>query len=178
MTIRKTSDIGSLAIRSKSRKVSDYHSPSVRKIIKDLTDTMRKENLVGISAPQIGINERIFLSEIRNTTYRKNIAKEDNLRVFINPEIISQSTKKIEGYEGCGSVASAGLFGPVKRHVSIKVRAFDEKGEKFELEAKGFLARIIQHEIDHLNGIVFIDRVTDTKKLLGREEYIKKQGKK
>ena len=79
----------------------------------------------------------------------------------------------VDGYEGCGSVASGGLFGLVKRPETISIQASNENGEKFELETSGLLARIIQHEVDHLNGVCFIDKITDTKKLLGREEYIK-----
>lgn len=177
MAIKKTAEIGSEVIRSKSKEIDKINSPKVRKIIKDLIDTMRNENLVGISAPQIGIGSRIFITEIRKTTFRKNISELDTLRVFINPTITKTSKKLVEGYEGCGSVASAGLFGIVKRPETISVRAISEKGDEFELETSGLLARVIQHEIDHLNGICFIDKVTDTKKLLGRQEYIK-QGKK
>lgn len=177
MAIKKTSEIGSKVIRSRAKQVGKIISPRVRKIIADLTDTMRYENLVGIAAPQIGSGSRIFVTEIRKTTFRKNISNPDPLRVFINPTLTRTSKKLVGGYEGCGSVASAGLFGLVKRPETISVRALNEKGESFELESSGFLARVIQHEIDHLNGICFIDKITDTKKLLGRQEYIK-MGKK
>lgn len=177
MAIKKTSEIGSKIIRSRARKVDKVASAKVRKIIADLTDTMRHENLVGIAAPQIGSGSRIFVTEIRKTTFRKNISNPDPLRVFINPIVTRTSKKLVGGYEGCGSVASAGLFGIVKRPETISVRALNGKGESFELETSGFLARVIQHEIDHLNGICFIDRVTDTRRLLGRQEYIK-MGKK
>jgi peptide deformylase len=143
-----------------------------------MTDTMRRENLVGIAAPQIGIGQRIFLSEIRKTLARKNVKKPDKLRVFINPVIISRSKKMANGYEGCGSVARGGIFGPVRRSASVTVRAEDAHGKKFTLKASGLLARVIQHEMDHLNGTVFIDLVKDTKTLLGRDEYVKKMKKK
>ncbi len=173
MSIKKISEIGSKVIRTKAIPVVNVSLPRLKKVIADLTDTMRYEGLVGIAAPQIGIGGRIFLTEIRKTKIRKDIKSLDPLRVFINPTITRTSKKFVNGYEGCGSVAHGGLFGIVKRPKTIAVRARNEHGEEFELETGGLLARIIQHEIDHLNGICFIDRVTDTKKLLGREEYIK-----
>lgn len=178
MAIKKTSEIGNKVIRSRSKEVEKITSLRVKKIIVDLVDTMRHVNLVGMAAPQIGIGSRIFVTEIRKTITRKNISKPDPLKVFINPKITKTSKKLVDGYEGCGSVASGGLFGIVRRPETVSVRAFDETGEKFELETSGLLARIIQHEIDHLDGICFIDKVTDTKKLLGRQEYIKMGRKK
>ena len=131
-----------------------------------------------MAAPQIGVGKRIFVTEVRKTIIRKNISKLDPLRVFINPVITNFSKKLVGGYEGCGSVASGCLFGIVKRPERISVQAYNQDGEKFELETGGLLARIIQHEIDHLHGICFIDKITDTKELLGREEYIKLNKKK
>jgi peptide deformylase len=133
---------------------------------------MRHHNLVGMAAPQIGRSLRIFVTEIRKTTYRKNISDVDAVRVFINPRLVEKSKQQVVGYEGCGSVASALLFGPVKRPRTVTVSAQDAEGRRLQLKATGLLARVIQHENDHLNGIVFLDRVTDTRKLLGREEYI------
>lgn len=173
MAIKKTKEIGSAIIRSRSREVKDISSKRVRKIIVDLTDTMRYTDLIGMAAPQIGIGDRIFVTEIRKTLVRKDISILDPLRVFINPQITRTSKKCTDGYEGCGSVASGDLFGIVKRPETISVKAYDENGEEFELETSGLHARIIQHEIDHLNGVCFIDKITDPTKLLGREEYIK-----
>ena len=143
----------------------------------DLTDTMRHTNLIGMAAPQIGIGERIFVTEIRKTAIRKDISLIDPLRAFINPKITRFSKKCTDGYEGCGSVASGELFGIVKRPETISVRAYDENGEEFELETSGLHARIIQHEIDHLNGVCFLDKITSSKTLLGRQEYIKMRKK-
>lgn len=173
MAIRKTSEIGSVVIRTRAKEIDGTPSTRVNKIIVDLTDTMRHTNLVGMAAPQIGVGSRIFVTEIRKTILRKDISLLDPLRVFINPKITKTSKKLVSDYEGCGSVANGGLFGPVMRPETIAVRVHDQKGEEFEFETSGLLARIIQHEIDHLNGVCFIDRITDTKKLLGREEYIK-----
>jgi len=128
-----------------------------------------------MAAPQIGKRWRIFVSEIRQTTYRKNISKSDSLRIFVNPKITWQSKKQQIGYEGCGSVAAAQLFGSVKRAESIICEALDKNGKPFELKASGFLARIIQHEMDHLSGMVFLDRISDSRTLMDRRTYVDSQ---
>ena len=173
MAIKKVSEIGSEVIRSKAVHVKDAISAKTQRVVRDLIDTMRNVGLVGKAAPQIGVGERIFVTEIRKVKTRKDVKVLDPLRVFINPMIISSSKKCVDGYEGCGSVALGNLFGVVKRPEVISVRAFNELGEEFIFETGGLLARIIQHEIDHLNGTCFIDKVTDTRKLLGRGEYLK-----
>ena len=174
MIIKSITQVGNPIIRRKSKKVISVVSPQIKKIVKDLTDTMRGTSLglVGISAPQIGHNLRILATEIRKTPYRKP-NELDKLRVFINPKITFMSKKQISGYEGCGSVASSGIFAKVPRSYQITVEALDEKNEPFILEAKGLLARVIQHEFDHLEGIVFLDRVVDMKSVMSREEYLK-----
>ena len=177
MAIKKTFQIGSKPIRSRARLVRDVRSKKIQRIIRDLVDTMRHENLVGMAAPQIGERERVFVSEIQKTAVRKNPQK-DTLRIFVNPHIKNHSKHEVSGYEGCGSVGLANLFGPVRRFKTVIVSAVDGRGRPFELKASGLLARLIQHEIDHLNGIVFIDKVKNTRQLLGREEYIRLHGKK
>lgn len=172
MVIKQATQIGNKIIRQKAVAVKNATSANVRQTIRDLVDSMRYHNLVGMAAPQIGKNMRVFVSEIRTTTYRKNIAKADSLRVFINPKIIWKSKKMASGYEGCGSVAAAQLFGSVKRAQSVICTAIDEKGTPFKIKASGLLARIIQHETDHLNGIVFMDRMKDMRTLLDRQAYV------
>lgn len=172
MIIKSVTQVGNPIIRKKSKKITTVVSPKIKKIIKDLIDTMRFANLVGMSAPQIGYNFRIFVTEIRTTTLRKT-KEVDKLRVFINPRIINVSKKQVAGYEGCGSVAAAGIFGKVSRPNKITVEAFDENNKKFVFTARGLLSRVIQHEIDHLEGIIFLDKVSDKKSLMSREEYIK-----
>jgi peptide deformylase len=177
MSIKQTAQIGESVIRQKSEIVKNVSTRKVRQIIKDLVDSMRHADLVGMAAPQIGEDVRIFVSEIRRTAYRKDLSKSEPLRVFINPKIVWHSRKQVAGYEGCGSVASAGLFGSVKRSQSVICEALNENGKPFKIKASGLLARVIQHETDHLNGIVFIDRVSDTKKLMGRDAYVNSRKK-
>jgi peptide deformylase len=172
MIIKSVTQVGNPIIRRKSKKVMLVTSPKIKKIINDLTDSMRHSNLVGMSAPQIGQNLRVFVTEIRTTTLRKT--KElDKLRVFINPRIINKSKKLISGFEGCGSVAMSGIFGKVPRSKKITVSALDENGKKFILTTTGLLARVIQHEFDHLEGIIFLDKVFNKNSLMSREEYLK-----
>ena len=133
MAVQKISEISSKPIRSKSKKVLNIQGPHIKKLIKDLKDTMRYNNLVGIAAPQIGKSLRIFITEVRETKYRKKI-KPDPLRVFINPRIVSHSKRIVGGYEGCGSVASTIIFGPVKRYFSVVVRAQDQQGRDLNIK--------------------------------------------
>ncbi len=172
MSVKETIQIGNKVIRKKSSVVKDVSAQEVQEIVKDLVGAMRYNNLVGMAAPQIGKNYRIFVSEIRRTTYRKNINKNDSLKIFINPKITWRSKKQVDGYEGCGSVVSAQLFGEVKRSSSVICTALDKKGNFFTIKASGLLARVIQHEIDHLDGVVFIDRVSNTRTLLDKKAYI------
>lgn len=175
MVIKKITQIGNPIIRKKSKVVKSIASSNIKRIVKNLADSMRHYDLVGMAAPQIGKNLRIFVTEIRNRASRKKIKKEelDGLRIFINPKLKQFSERQVIGYEGCGSVARGDIFGKVKRAYGVSVEALDKKGDKFSLRATKLLARVIQHEFDHLEGIVFLDRVSDTKSLMSKEEYLK-----
>ena len=174
MIVRKATQLGNPVIRTKAKPVSP-NTKVTKKVITDLIDSMRHHGLVGMAAPQIGTSLRIFVTEIRKTQYR-NKEQSEKLRVFINPRITSFSKKTIKAWEGCGSVASANLFGMTRRPTSIRIVAQDQNGEKFELEAKGLLAQVIQHEMDHLNGRVFTDHA-DPKTYMSRPEYLKMKGR-
>jgi peptide deformylase len=167
------SQIGEPVIRKKALKVIDCLSKETRKTVRDLVDSMRHHTLVGMAAPQIGVSSRVFVTEIRETKLRKAHRADDvdDLRVFINPKVVSVSDKTAKGWEGCGSVACTALFAKVDRPTEITVTAHDAKGVKFTLTAKGLLARVIQHEIDHLNGIIFTD-TADPKTFMSREPYL------
>ncbi len=179
MAIKSTVQIGDPVIRARAKRVADPLSAQTKRIVRDLIDSMRADNLVGMAAPQIGESVRIFVSEIRSTVYREKSEKEiDSIRVFINPVIVEKSSKLATDFEGCGSVAQAGLFGKVPRPAKVTIRAQDSNGDMFEGVATGLLARIIQHEMDHLDGKVFLDRMKDMKTLEGKQQYIAKNGKK
>lgn len=174
MVITTVTELGNPILRKKAKLVTNSTTKHIKKIIEDLTDTMRHLELVGMAAPQIGKSVRVFVTEIRKTKLRKQVASRKivKLRIFVNPEILEQSTLQVEDWEGCGSVASAQLFGLVKRSKTITVRAQDENGDLFTLTATDLLARIIQHEYDHLEGVIFTDKAKSSS-FMSRSEYVK-----
>jgi peptide deformylase len=172
MAVRKTIQIGDPRLKAENLVVKDFNDPRIKKVIQDLKDTMIKNDLVGMAAPQVGYNYKIFITQPKKTKYRK-LPKGDKLRIYINPKIIKSSKEQSIGYEGCGSVLNGNLFGPVKRSREIIIEAFNEKEERFQLRCDGILARVIQHENDHMVGIEFTEKIFDYKKLVAREFYIK-----
>ncbi len=171
MTQKDITQVGNEIIRQKSVKVNFPLSKGDKQVIKDLIDTMQAGVLVGISAPQIGVSKQIFITQPRTTKYRNEESSE--LKVFINPKIIEYSEKEEIEYEGCGSVAESNLFGEVNRSISIDIEYYSEDGKKHKDIFEGFIARIIQHEVDHLNGVVFVDRLYSTKTIMSGGEYKK-----
>ncbi|MFH0755042.1 MAG: peptide deformylase [bacterium] len=177
MIIKNIIQIGNPILSRKLKSVLNIKLKKTQGAIRNLIDSLHYDNnLIGISAPQIGKNLRIFITEIRKTKNRNNVA--DKLRVFINPKIIWSSKSEVIIYEGCGSVAYSKIFGPVRRPRKIIIEALDEKGNRFELKADKMLSRVIQHEYDHLDGITFIEKVTDIRKVMSLEEYRKMMIKK
>jgi peptide deformylase len=131
-------------LRKKSQTIKEIDE-KVLKLAQDMIETMEKNNGAGLSACQVGENIRMFV-----------VPKELSQQwLFINPEIIKISRKTETMEEGCLSLPN--VFLPIKRATSLKVKALDEKGKEFKLKAKDLLARIIQHELDHLNGILITD---------------------
>ncbi|MBI3572914.1 MAG: peptide deformylase [Candidatus Kerfeldbacteria bacterium] len=166
MIIYQAAQIGDPVIRKKSAVVKSVKTQQAQKIIHDLIDSMRHHHLVGMAAPQIGKNVRIFVTEIRKTKFRKHLKTLDPLRVFVNPKIIRRSRSVGLGMEGCGSVASAQIFGSVPRPKEVQIEALDEYGHTFVLSVRGLLARVVQHELDHLDGLIFLDRMKTMKSLI------------
>jgi len=171
--IRETLQAGDPRLKAHCSDVRNCKSSKVEQIIQDLIDSMRSNQLIGMAAPQIGENRRIFVTEPRETETR--IGNQiDELRIYINPQIIESSEKQGVIWEGCGSFARSTIFGPVMRPQEITVEAQDATGKTFQLVCDGILARVIQHENDHLNGIEFIEKVTDIKELIDRDIFLKK----
>jgi peptide deformylase len=160
--------VGSKVIREKAAAISVPLGNADTQLIETMIVAMRQKELVGIAAPQVGKSKRVFISEIRAN--RRGVP-EDALRVFINPEIISYSGEKQVDYEGCGSVADANLFGEVERSLSVTIRYQDKTGAQKIESFDGPLARIVQHEFDHLGGIVFTDKLYSTATLMSGSEY-------
>lgn len=170
MAIKKIIQSGHPGLKTKNKKVKTVNSPEIQKIIKDLENTLYKTGLIGIAANQINENYMIFITHPRTTNARK-LGKKDKLRIFINPDYKFKSKHESIIYEGCGSIGK--IFGPVKRPSEIEIQAIDIKGNKFSLKCNGILARVIQHEMDHLNGIEFIEKVYDYSKIISYEFYRK-----
>ncbi len=126
--------------------IDEILDTKTQKLIEDLMETLKSEkDGVGIASPQVGVNKRIIV-----------IDDKDLKGIFVNPRITSHSTQKTESKEGCLSVPD--VWGIVERYKKVHVKALDRQGKKVELKASGFPAVIFQHEIDHLDGILFIDR--------------------
>ena len=172
MAVRKTIQIGDPRLKAENKVVVNISDAKIKKVIKDLKDTMKKNDLIGLAAAQIGENYKLFITQPRKTKARK-LPFTDKVRVYINPKITRYSSEKNIIYEGCGSVSNGNLFGPVQRPREIVIRAHSEGGEKFQLRCDGILARGIQHEYDHLSGIEFTEKIYDYKKLTARKFYIK-----
>lgn len=142
--------------------VKDITSKQIKDVITKMQRALSKEDDgVAIAAPQIGVPLRIFV--VSGRLLAKNQEEEQPDMVFINPEIVKLSRKKQKMEEGCLSVRW--LYGQVERSEKATVRAYDERGKAFTKGASGILAQAFQHEIDHLNGILFIDKATDLQDL-------------
>lgn len=131
-------------LRKKSKVVEEIND-RIKVLVKDMIETMYHANGVGLAAPQVGILKRVAVVDVG-----------EGVHVFINPEILEHSGGCID-FEGCLSLP--GKQGEVERPAKIKVKALNENGEEFSLEAEDFFARAICHEIDHLDGILFIDKL-------------------
>ena len=136
---------GDPVLRKKAEPVKNPKTPEIKELVADMIATMEKANGIGLAAPQVGLSYQIF-----------TIKLEDKVYVFINPEIKDLSSEIIPFEEGCLSVKK--MWGPVIRPKKLTIKAIDENGKPIKIRAKGLLARVIQHEIDHLNGRLFIDK--------------------
>lgn len=173
MAVRNIIQVGDPKLKAKDRFIKNFNSPRIKKVIQDLVDTMYKNDLVGLAAPQIGENYQLLVTEPRKTKTR-TADQVDEFRVYINPKIVNFSRKETIIYEGCGSVAHGELFAPVKRPKQITIEAYGRDGQKFHLICNGLLGRVIQHEYDHLSGIEFTEKILDYKKLMSQNFYIKR----
>lgn len=141
-------------LREKSRRIP-YPTEEIAELIRDMQETMRQANGVGLAAVQIGVLLRVIVAEIPEDMDDPDAGIS---LALLNPEIVRASRELEEGVEGCLSVP--GWVGTVPRSVEVLVKGMDPRGKPVRLKARGYLARILQHEIDHTNGILFIDRAT------------------
>jgi len=143
--------LGNELLRQKAEKI-DLIDDQIKDAAKQMLEIIKQDKGIGIAGPQIGLMKRIFVVHIDG----------DEERIFINPSILETSQEMVKFEEGCLSVP--GVYVDVVRSESVKVQAWNEKGKPFTLEASGLLARVIQHEYDHLEGVLFLDRLSELKK--------------
>lgn len=169
--LRQIAQLGQPVLRGVAGEIPDPSDPAVQALIDDMLVTVADADGVGISAPQVYEPLSLFIVASRpNPRYPD--APEMEPTAMINPEILWVSDEKEKGWEGCLSIP--GLRGPVPRHRRIGVRYLTRKGEVREEEYADFLARIFQHEFDHVRGVVFVDRVESTQELITEKEYIRR----
>jgi peptide deformylase len=163
--------MGHPALRVKAREVrpEEISTKWFRDLVRDMVDTMRAEDGVGIAAPQLGESVRVSVIEFGGENERYPSMKDQALSVFVNPRLTVLDPQTEGFWEGCLSVP--GLRGYVERPRRVSVEYVDEKGQSRSLEADGFLAVVLQHEFDHLDGVLYIDRVKDPARLAFLEEY-------
>jgi peptide deformylase len=147
----KVITLGNDLLRRKAEAVKDIDGEIV-KITEEMIDTLHKQKGVGLAGPQIGLKKRIFVIHVEG----------DEPRVFINPSITATSQETLKYEEGCLSIP--GVWADVVRPRAVRVQAWNEKGRPFTLETEGILARVILHEYDHLEGVLFIDRLSPRKR--------------
>lgn len=171
MKILKIRELGDPIIRKVAKVVSmaEIRNKKFHKFVENLIFTCKVKNGVGIAAPQIGEGKRVFVIWSHPSKRYKKAPKMEPL-VIINPKIVSKSKKIIKDWEGCLSIP--GIRGVVSRHASLDAEFIDITGRKILKKFSGFPARIFQHEFDHLNGVVFIDRV-NLKDIVTEKEYKK-----
>ena len=143
--------LGDDLLRQKAKPVENI-GPEYIKIAEELIKQLHDDNGVGLAGPQVGLLKRIFAVHVQG----------DQPRIFINPSVIETSQETAKYEEGCLSIP--GQYAYVIRPVSVKIQAWNEKGRPFVLEASGLLARVILHEYDHLEGILFIDHISEAKR--------------
>ncbi len=142
-------------LRRKAEPVARI-TPALRRLIDDMVETMRAAEGIGLAAPQVGESLRVIVVEVPED---EAVPGSGILYVVINPEIVGISPEIEEGVEGCLSIP--GWYGWVPRARSVTVRGLDRDGRRVRIRAEGLVARVFQHEIDHLDGILFPDRITD-----------------
>ena len=161
MTVREIVTLPDPVLRRKARTVTNFDK-NLQSLIDDMVETMRDAPGVGLAAPQVGVSERVIVVEYAEPEEveegEEPIEVEPKLYVMVNPEIVKSSPDTVMGVEGCLSIPT--LVGEVERAEEIRIKGFNRRGQPMKLKIDGWLARIFQHEIDHLNGVVFTDLAT------------------
>lgn len=174
MAVHEIKKMGNPVLRRKADAVSDPGAPEIRALIADMFDSMRAAKGIGIAAPQIGVSKRVMIFHVPdddapgNDPETRRAVIENPLMVLINPEVEVLDATTEEGWEGCLSVP--GLTGLVPRYKKIRYTGVTPEGEKIDRVASDFHARVVQHEFDHLNGILYPYRMTSNASLIFTSE--------
>ena len=168
--MKEIKTIGEQVLKEIAKEVPIEKIQEKLDLINEMIEIMRCSKGVGIAAPQIGVLEQIVIIEIQENERYPNIEKMP-LTIMINPKLNIIDEEKVDGYEGCLSVP--GVRGVVPRYKWIQVEYLDEKGQQHTMMLDGFPAKVAQHEVDHLNGIVFLERVEDKRSFITNENYFK-----
>ncbi len=173
MAILKVARMGHPVLRKKAKEVkkSEISSDAIQRLIDDMVETMHEYDGVGLAAPQVHESLRISVIEFDLESERYKDAGKQSLIVAINPKVTVLDKKTKGFWEGCLSVP--GIRGWVERPQTIKVEFLDRAGKAVSMEVDGFLATVFQHEFDHLDGTLFVDKVSDPSKLAFTEEYVR-----
>lgn len=164
MAILKVARMGHPVLRSPGQELAPgaFHQPELQGLVEDMIDTMADYVGVGLAAPQVHYDLRLFIIQ-------PDPGDESTLRVAINPTITPLGGETEEGWEGCLSIPD--IHGMVPRHIRVRLEAFDAEGKKYSEELEGFAARVAQHEFDHLAGTLFLDRMTNLSSLAFGDEF-------
>jgi len=171
VSLLKITRLGHPNIRQGAEPVSseELRSREIQRLIDDMVETMRDAHGVGIAAPQVHVSKQIIVIEVLPDNPRYPSQPAVPLTVLLNPAITDHAETMEEGWEGCLSVPD--LRGLVPRWTRVNVTGLDREGQSVQLDAEGFFARVIQHEVDHLQGRVFLDRLPNLSTLTHLREY-------
>lgn len=158
MPAREVLRMGHPVLREVAKPVERFDTPELHALVQDMKDTMAAMNGAGLAAPQIGVSQRVVIFGVKSNP-RYPDAEEVPFTVLVNPKIEFLTKELEEGWEGCLSVP--GLRGVVPRFTKLRYTGFDENGKPIDRVADGFHARVVQHECDHLDGVLYPQRMTD-----------------
>ncbi|MGE5093939.1 MAG: peptide deformylase [Betaproteobacteria bacterium] len=161
MPEREVLRMGHPVLRQRAKPVEQLGTPELRRLVQDMTETMKAKNGAGLAAPQIGVSQRVVIFGVEHNP-RYPDAEPVPFTVLVNPKLVMLTRQVEEDWEGCLSVP--GMRGLVPRYTKLRYSGFDAEGNAIEREATGFHARVVQHECDHLDGILYPQRMTDLSK--------------
>ena len=173
MAILKVARLGHPVLRAKALPVppADIKSPRIQQLIDDMFETMHEYGGIGLAAPQVHQGLRLFVAGVREAEHVSPMTDDEGMPfvALVNPEVVPVGKTIASGWEGCLSIPD--IRGQVPRPAAVRVRGYDRAGARLEIEAAGLPARVLQHENDHLDGVLFFDRMTSFDTLTFMDEF-------